>query len=164
MAAGAPNQGASQVQPLPSSHAPVWLVAEFGADVDPFNLHLFTALAEKERAPDLPAHQAALKAAKARGTRLGNPNLRWIRGVGKAALKAAAERFAANLLPIIREAQKAGARSLRDIVEVLNARGVRTARREVGRDAGPGYFAALRPNRYLTLRRLCPASVSDRQP
>ena len=37
-------------------------------------------------------------------------------------------RFAANVLPIIREAQKAGTRSLRAIADVLNARGVRTAR------------------------------------
>jgi DNA invertase Pin-like site-specific DNA recombinase len=33
-----------------------------------------------------------------------------------------------NVLPIIREAQKAGARTLREIAEVLNARGIATAR------------------------------------
>ena len=32
------------------------------------------------------------------------------------------------MLPIIREAQKAGARTLREIAEVLNARGIATAR------------------------------------
>ncbi len=32
------------------------------------------------------------------------------------------------MLPIIREAQKAGATSLRDIADVLNARGVQTPR------------------------------------
>jgi Recombinase len=31
-------------------------------------------------------------------------------------------------MPIIREAQRAGATSLRDIAEVLNARGIATAR------------------------------------
>jgi len=41
-------------------------------------------------------------------------------------LKANADRHAANVLPIIREAQKAGATSLRDIADVLNARGVQT--------------------------------------
>jgi len=33
-----------------------------------------------------------------------------------------------DLLPIIREAQKAGARTLREIAEALNARGIATAR------------------------------------
>jgi hypothetical protein len=39
-----------------------------------------------------------------------------------------ADRHAANVLPIIREVQRAGARSLRAIAEALNARGVPTAR------------------------------------
>ena len=43
-------------------------------------------------------------------------------------MKTEAERYAANVLPIIREAQKAGARTLREIAEVLNARGIATAR------------------------------------
>jgi DNA-binding Lrp family transcriptional regulator len=44
------------------------------------------------------------------------------------AVKAEADRYAANILPIIREAQKAGATTLRQIAEALNARGVATAR------------------------------------
>jgi hypothetical protein len=39
-----------------------------------------------------------------------------------------ADRFAANVLPIIRDAQKAGAATLRKIASALNARGVATAR------------------------------------
>jgi len=39
-----------------------------------------------------------------------------------------ADRYAANVLPIIREAQKAGANTLRQIAEALNARGIPTAR------------------------------------
>jgi hypothetical protein len=39
-----------------------------------------------------------------------------------------ADRFAANVLPIIREVQKAGASTLRQIAEALNARGIPTAR------------------------------------
>jgi hypothetical protein len=35
---------------------------------------------------------------------------------------------AVNVLPIIQEAQKAGARTLREIAEALNARGIATAR------------------------------------
>jgi hypothetical protein len=43
------------------------------------------------------------------------------------AIKAEADRRAANVVPIIREAQKAGATTLRQIAEALNARGVATA-------------------------------------
>jgi hypothetical protein len=43
-------------------------------------------------------------------------------------VKAEANKHAANVLPIIREAQKAGATTLREIAEALNARGVATAR------------------------------------
>ena len=44
------------------------------------------------------------------------------------AVSAEADRFANNVLPIIREAQKAGATTLRQIAAALNARGVATAR------------------------------------
>ena len=44
------------------------------------------------------------------------------------AVKAEADRFAADVLPIIREAQKAGARTLRELADALNARGITTAR------------------------------------
>ena len=44
------------------------------------------------------------------------------------AVKTEADRYAENVLPIIREAQKAGARTLREIAEALNARGIATAR------------------------------------
>ena len=43
-------------------------------------------------------------------------------------MKAEADQYAANVLPIIREAQKASARTLRKIAEALNARGIATAR------------------------------------
>src|SRR5271157_4859079 len=48
---------------------------ELGADADPFMLHLFAALAEKERALISERTKAALAAAKARGQALGNPRL-----------------------------------------------------------------------------------------
>ena len=44
------------------------------------------------------------------------------------AVRSEADRHAANVLPIIREAQKAGARTLREIADALNARGIATAR------------------------------------
>src|SRR5215510_1265584 len=56
-------------------HKVPFLVAELGPDVDPFVLHLFAALAEKERALISTRTRQALSAAKARGVTLGNPML-----------------------------------------------------------------------------------------
>jgi hypothetical protein len=57
-----------------------------------------------------------------------DPKVHEARKSAVGAVKAAADRYAANVLPIIREAQKAGARTLREIAEALNARGIATAR------------------------------------
>jgi DNA invertase Pin-like site-specific DNA recombinase len=70
----------------------------------------------------------ALSAAKARGVALGNPRLHVARKSAVEAVTAEADRFAANVLPVIREAQKAGANTLRQIADALNARGIPTAR------------------------------------
>jgi DNA invertase Pin-like site-specific DNA recombinase len=105
-----------------------FIVAELGADVDPFILHLFAALAEKERAMIATRTRDALARAKARGVKLGGPKLPQARMVAVKAIEANADRYAANVLPIIREVQRAGAKSLRAIAEALNARGVPTAR------------------------------------
>jgi DNA invertase Pin-like site-specific DNA recombinase len=110
------------------SHKVPFLVADLGPDVDPFVLHLFAALAEKERALISTRTRQALAAAKVRGVTLGNPRLHVARRNAVEAVTAEADRFAANVLPIIREAQKAGATSLREIAAALNARGVATAR------------------------------------
>jgi DNA invertase Pin-like site-specific DNA recombinase len=110
------------------AHKVPFLVAELGPDVDPFVLHLFAALAEKERALISTRTRQALSAAKGRGVTLGNPRLHTARKTAVDTVKAEADRFAANVLPIIREAQKAGARTLREIAQALNARGIATAR------------------------------------
>jgi DNA invertase Pin-like site-specific DNA recombinase len=110
------------------THKVPFVVAELGADVDPFVLHLFAALAEKERALISTRTRQALSQAKARGVTLGNPKLHVARKSAVEAVAAEADRFAANVLPIIREAQKAGANSLRQIAEALNARGIPTSR------------------------------------
>jgi DNA invertase Pin-like site-specific DNA recombinase len=110
------------------AHRVPFLVAELGADVDPFILHLFAALAEKERSMISARTKAALVAAKARGAKLGGPKLHEARKVALARIEANADRHAANALPIIRDIQKTGARTLRAIADALNARGVSTAR------------------------------------
>jgi DNA invertase Pin-like site-specific DNA recombinase len=106
-----------------------FIVAELGADADPFTLHLYAALAEKERALIATRTKAALRAAKARGVQLGNrTNLAQVQRRGAAATKAEADRHARNVLPVIRGAQAAGTRTLAEIAAALNARGVPTAR------------------------------------
>ena len=105
-----------------------FIVAELGADVDPFILHLFAALAEKERTMIATRTRDALARAKARGVQLGGPRLADARKRAVRAIEANADRHAANVLPIIRDIQRAGATSLRAIADALNARGVSTAR------------------------------------
>jgi DNA invertase Pin-like site-specific DNA recombinase len=112
-----------------------FVVAELGADADPFMLHLYAALAEKERALISARTKAALAAAKERGVQLGNPRLADIRAKGSAAgaakgaaaNRASAEKFAASVLPLIRDMHDQGA-SLRKIAAELNAKGIATAR------------------------------------
>ena len=110
------------------AHRVPFVVAELGADVDPFILHLFAALAEKERAMISTRTKAALEAAKARGVKLGGPKLAQARKAALQTIGAAANNHAANVLPIIREIRKAGGTTLREIADALNARGVSTAR------------------------------------
>ena len=110
------------------AHRVAFVVAELGADVDPFVLHLYAALAEKERALIAGRTRAALAAAKARGVKLGNPNIEHARERAIAVIKGEAERAAGNVLPIINEVRRAGATSLRQIAEALNSRGISTPR------------------------------------
>jgi DNA invertase Pin-like site-specific DNA recombinase len=106
-----------------------FIVAELGADADPFMLHLYAAFAEKERALISERTRAALARKKAQGALLGNrTNLAEARELGHAANKAAADAFAANVLPVVRQMQASGAVSLQAIADALNARGIRTAR------------------------------------
>ena len=106
-----------------------FIVAELGADADPFMLHIYAALAEKERGMIAERTRAALAAKKAQGATLGNrTNLAEAQAKGAATNRAAADAFAANVMPIVRQIQAAGARTPRAIAAALNARGVRTAR------------------------------------
>jgi DNA invertase Pin-like site-specific DNA recombinase len=105
-----------------------FVVAELGDDVDPFVLHLYAALAEKERNLISQRTKAALQAKKALGVVLGNPNLAAAREKAHAVQSAEADKFAGNVLPIIRDIQAAGVTSALGIANALNARGIKTAR------------------------------------
>jgi DNA invertase Pin-like site-specific DNA recombinase len=109
-------------------HRVPFIVAELGADADPFMLHLYAALAEKERALISARTKAALAAKKMAGAKLGNPRAAEAAIKAHAANRAAADQFAGNVLPVVREIQAAGITSLGGIAAALNARGIRTAR------------------------------------
>jgi len=91
-------------------------------------VHILAAVAEHEREMISERTKAALRAAKARGTRLGNPQLAKAAKRGTAAVKANAKQFAANVLPVIEEIERAGFTSHNAIAAKLNERNVRTAR------------------------------------
>jgi DNA invertase Pin-like site-specific DNA recombinase len=78
-------------------HKVPFIVAELGPDVDPFVLHLYAALAEKERALISQRTKAGLAAAKAKGRHLGGH-----RAQSAANQTAAAERAEA-LRPVFTE-------------------------------------------------------------
>jgi hypothetical protein len=83
-----------------------FIVAELGWDADPFMLHLYAALAEKERRLVSERTKRALVAKKASGAKLGNPsNIAVARVCGRQIQIAAADQFASGLLPVI-EAQR----------------------------------------------------------
>ena len=106
-----------------------FVVAELGADTDPFLLHIFAALAEKERALISERTKAALARKKAAGVRLGNPtSLPEAQRLGAAANAKAARDFAATVVPVINQLRQAGTSTLSGIAIELDRLGFRTAR------------------------------------
>ena len=108
------------------AHKVPFVVAKLGADVDPFILHLFAALAEKERALIGARTKAALAAAKAREVALGNPRLSKPRRspqCGWWRIKRCADRTRQRTS---NHPRYYGARgeNVRQIADALNARGV----------------------------------------
>lgn len=97
-------------------------------------IHILAAVAEHEAAMISARTKAALGAAKARGVQLGGDRGN-IASQSKRGAKVSAARRSAkaatranDLLPVIHSAQANGASSLRQIADVLNERGIKTAR------------------------------------
>src|SRR6516225_4460582 len=110
------------------AHRVPFIVAEI-PHADPFMLHIYAAVAEQERRLISERTKAALAAKKAQGATLGNrKNLAEVGARGHATIARQADQFAANVRPIIEDARKAGAETLQQIADALNARGVRTVR------------------------------------
>ncbi len=109
-------------------HRVEFVVTELGRQSDPFVLHLYAALAEKERTMIAARTKAGLSAAKARGTKLGMAarsasEVRTIAATGTKANQTAAVGRIEALRPQIEFALK-GDVSLRKAAESLNSRGV----------------------------------------
>jgi DNA invertase Pin-like site-specific DNA recombinase len=106
-----------------------FIVAELGRDADPFMLHLYAALAEKERRLISERTKAALAAKKAAGASLGNPNnLAQAGSLGRATLIESAEELAHRLAPVLRAVRSEGATTLRSIAQALKCRGIKSPR------------------------------------
>jgi DNA invertase Pin-like site-specific DNA recombinase len=106
----------------------VEFVAVDNPHANKLTLHILAAVAEHEREMISERTKAALAAAKARGKKLGTPDPAGAVARMSVALRAQTARFAANVLPIIREVQAAGHTSANAIAGQLNARKVATAR------------------------------------
>jgi DNA invertase Pin-like site-specific DNA recombinase len=110
------------VSGLMAQHVP-FIVAELGRDADPFMLHLYAALAEKERRLISERTRAALAVRKASGGKPGNPtNIRQAGEIGRASLAATADEHALSLLPVLRAIQAGGITTLGAIATALSGR------------------------------------------
>jgi DNA invertase Pin-like site-specific DNA recombinase len=99
------------------SHRTPFIVAELGADCDPFMLHVYAALAEKERRLISQRTRDALAAKKAQGVKLGGLNAGGIQSHNEAMERAE------QLRPVLAELDGL---SYGGMAEELNDRGVPT--------------------------------------
>jgi DNA invertase Pin-like site-specific DNA recombinase len=95
-----------------------FIVCALGLNVDPFMLHIYAALAEKERSMISQRTTDALAAAKQRGVRLGSPTT-------PAILSARSDAFAEGLRSIVGPMIEFN--SLRAIADELNEAGIPTS-------------------------------------
>lgn len=103
-------------------------------EANELTIHIMAVMAQAERKAISKRTKDALAAAKARGTKLGNPlgakafGERRGNGAAVEAIRAKSQAFAADVMPIITAIKAEGHSSLRAIASELNARGIMTAR------------------------------------
>ncbi len=100
-------------------HKVPFITVELGADTDPFLLHLFAALAERERRIIGERTRLALQAAKAKGVKLGGTNAQSLRNRDEARQRAE------ELRPVLAELSGMSANKA---AHELNRRGIATPR------------------------------------
>jgi DNA invertase Pin-like site-specific DNA recombinase len=100
------------------AHRVPFVVAELGAQADPFLLHIYAALAEQERRMISERTRAGLQAARRRGVKLGSTT------IGRENKRAADQR-AKTLRPILKSME---GQSARGIAAELNRRKIATPR------------------------------------
>lgn len=106
-----------------------FIISELGADADPFMLHLYAALSEKERSLISERTKVALQSAKERGTKLGNrTNLKQAQQNGHKKILENADSFTHEMILKIEEIKAAGISTLSGIANAMNIRGEKTAR------------------------------------
>jgi DNA invertase Pin-like site-specific DNA recombinase len=92
-------------------------------------LQMMAVFAEWEARKISERTKAALAQVKAQGRKLGCPTPELGSAAGIAKLQAKADRYAERVGPVVREIiAKTGAKTMRDIAEVLQARGIETPR------------------------------------
>lgn len=108
---------------------PRFIVTMLGENVDPFTLHIYAGLAEKERQMISDRTRAGLQAKKARGEVLGASKavLEKASASSAIAVKSQADAFAERLKPSIGRMREAGM-TFRQMADELNASGTKTAR------------------------------------
>jgi DNA invertase Pin-like site-specific DNA recombinase len=113
-----------------------FIVSALGRDVDPFMLHIYAAVAQKEREMISERTRAALKAAKERGVRLGNPKgldtfgdeVRKRAHAQSAEVRRAKALARARILaPTIERLRASGVTSANGLANALNDQGIATA-------------------------------------
>ena len=122
-----------------------FVVSDLGPDVDPFVLHLYAALSEKERSMISVRTREALAALKRRGVKLGNPSYRSLCDASRRGAKArqqAADTFACSIRPMV-QGYRAQGLTLRAAAEAMNKSGVPTYR-------GSGAWTATQLSRIMT--------------
>ncbi len=89
----------------------------------PFEIHIRAAMAEEERRKISQRTKEGLAAAKAKGVKLGNPNLEKL----NQRHRAEADVFALSIMPIIDDLRAEGYTTVRKLTDALNARQIATA-------------------------------------